>query len=54
MDDHGGVVEPVAVPQRRPDHQHRQQLGGGRHDGRQRVLHGLEKQGFRWRMSSIE
>ena len=43
VDDDRGVVDAVPVPQRRADHQHRQQLGGGGDDVEQRILDGIEQ-----------
>jgi hypothetical protein len=42
VDHHGGVEEPVGVPQRRPGDDHRQQVGAGGDDRVQTLVDGVE------------
>jgi hypothetical protein len=43
MDHDGGVVDPVRIPQRCTDHQHRHQLGGCLGDVEHRVLDAVQQ-----------
>ena len=43
MNDHRGVVDPVPVAQRRPDHERRQQVRRRHHEVEQRILDGIQQ-----------